>query len=244
VHSLPQLQMSPNTISNHEEVNVLFPLLNRLQTRAQNKLQNDYVNNLAASLEAYKNYPVKTASDWPERFDEKLFESFRSVGMGRIQVVLEQVRRYLHPNTAATQLMQVAGIWPIITTQALLQCLSLKNRRSLSPPWSRLLISHAINIHEVRRTIRLLRFARAGMNSLLGSELQYIRTWDPFEHPDWLLVEIEADLSVRPIQAAVAKEMLNPKSGLNSVMQLNMGEGKSSVSQSWDSLRVLRFSPR
>ena len=186
-------------------------------------------------MEAYQSHLLQTASDHLDSPDETSFDSLLSISIEHSRVYLRQVRRCLCPNTAATQLMQVAGIWPTVTTQALLQCLSLKNRRALSPSWSRLLIFHAISIHEVKRMSRLLRLARAGMESLLESELRYTRAWDPFEHPDWLLVEIEADLSVRPIQAAVAKEMLKPRSGLNSVMQLNMGEGKSSVSQGWDS---------
>src|SRR5690606_708337 len=43
------------------------------------------------------------------------------------------------------------------------------------------------------------------------------------------LLEIESNLMIRSAQADIAKEMLNPTSGKNSVMQLNMGEGKSSV---------------
>src|SRR5690606_15239855 len=55
------------------------------------------------------------------------------------------------------------------------------------------------------------------------------QSWDPLEHSDWLLLEIESNLMIRGTQAEIANEMLKPTSGKNSVMQLNMGEGKSSV---------------
>ncbi|KAL8647212.1 MAG: hypothetical protein Q9210_005690 [Variospora velana] len=53
--------------------------------------------------------------------------------------------------------------------------------------------------------------------------------WSAYERPDWLLIEIENDLLVRPVQARVAVEMIEPSSCANTLMQLNMGEGKSSV---------------
>lgn len=55
--------------------------------------------------------------------------------------------------------------------------------------------------------------------------------WLPSEHPEWLLFEIEQDLTIRPIQIAVAKRMINPPAigTKHSVMQLNMGEGKTAV---------------
>jgi hypothetical protein len=53
--------------------------------------------------------------------------------------------------------------------------------------------------------------------------------WSPNDQPSWLLLEIENNITIRPLQAKVANEMMSPTSGANSVMQLNMGEGKSSV---------------
>jgi Protein of unknown function (DUF3638)/Protein of unknown function (DUF3645) len=44
-----------------------------------------------------------------------------------------------------------------------------------------------------------------------------------------LSLKVDGDFSVRPIQASVALEMISPSSGKNTVLQLNMGEGKSSV---------------
>ncbi|PVH70950.1 hypothetical protein DL98DRAFT_553850 [Cadophora sp. DSE1049] len=49
------------------------------------------------------------------------------------------------------------------------------------------------------------------------------------KYPDWLLMEIENDFTIRAMQAHVAIEMIRPKSGRNYVLQFNMGEGKSSV---------------
>lgn len=54
--------------------------------------------------------------------------------------------------------------------------------------------------------------------------------WDAMLFSDWLLVQLDADILIRPVQAAVAMKMIAPESQTNTVMQLNMGDGKSSVS--------------
>lgn len=53
--------------------------------------------------------------------------------------------------------------------------------------------------------------------------------WNPSERPEWLLFEIEQNLTIRATQVDVANHMMNPTNNNNkhSVMQLNMGEGKT-----------------
>ncbi|KAG4070074.1 hypothetical protein HA402_013734 [Bradysia odoriphaga] len=55
--------------------------------------------------------------------------------------------------------------------------------------------------------------------------------WRPCDYPNWLLFEIEQNLTIRRIQIEIAKRMINPPDmgTQHSVMQLNMGEGKTAV---------------
>ncbi|XP_037034763.1 uncharacterized protein LOC119073424 [Bradysia coprophila] len=53
--------------------------------------------------------------------------------------------------------------------------------------------------------------------------------WSPSVYPQWLLFQIEMDLTIRGIQVKVAKNMIQPSTNEHSVMQLNMGEGKTAV---------------
>lgn len=55
--------------------------------------------------------------------------------------------------------------------------------------------------------------------------------WKPCDYPEWLLFEIEQNLTIRKIQVDVAKHMMQPSNSTkkHSVMQLNMGEGKTAV---------------
>ncbi|CAF3941269.1 unnamed protein product [Rotaria sp. Silwood1] len=59
--------------------------------------------------------------------------------------------------------------------------------------------------------------------------------WIPSEHLPWLILELEMNITIREIQVDVARHMIQPpmstdKASLkNIVMQMNMGEGKTSV---------------
>ncbi|XP_075242339.1 uncharacterized protein LOC142337127 isoform X1 [Convolutriloba macropyga] len=54
--------------------------------------------------------------------------------------------------------------------------------------------------------------------------------WVPRDYVEWLMLEAEGNFLIRPVQVKIALQMLVlPECIKNAVMQLNMGEGKSSV---------------
>ncbi|KAN0080285.1 Protein of unknown function (DUF3638) domain containing protein [Tylopilus felleus] len=92
--------------------------------------------------------------------------------------------------------------------------------------------SYTEALHFVKQHLWLrTKSERALTQSELGQELwnEGCDGWDAEAYPDWLLIQLQGNLLVRPIQAQVACEMISPCSGSNMAMQLNMGEGKSSV---------------
>ncbi|KAI2621190.1 hypothetical protein GGR54DRAFT_630279 [Hypoxylon sp. NC1633] len=103
--------------------------------------------------------------------------------------------------------------------------------KSLSPEWRACLIRYGLALSGFQRAERLVRAADSQSKDDLVRELGNIGhlTWDPLEHPEWLLMEVESNIIIRDVQERVASEMLDPSSHCNAVMQLNMGEGKSSV---------------
>ena len=50
--------------------------------------------------------------------------------------------------------------------------------------------------------------------------------WKPQDRPDWLLLEIDSNILIRPGQVEVTRAMISPESGSNSVLQMNMGQGR------------------
>ncbi|KIM25736.1 hypothetical protein M408DRAFT_330949 [Serendipita vermifera MAFF 305830] len=230
--TVSQRPVSPLQVpTNQEKVNALLPLLERLQKAVSNNFQQKYVDNLWNSSEVYIAEPSHMQDGLlQQNLSEAWLISLRDSSLARSQDCLHQVRQCLRPINTAGRMMQLAGIWPIVTTFTLLRCLSLKKRRSL-PAWVAPLTAHAVAIHDAKRAIRVLELIQASMDvkHLLQNEGKYFRAWEPLKHPDWLLVEIDANMSIRPTQAAMAEKILSSSDGKNEVMQLNMGEGKSSV---------------
>lgn len=128
-----------------------------------------------------------------------------------------------------------AGLWPRISPLLLLQQLASNADIQLSPEWKTALVTYGTAITMVQRLQRLFRFAPKSLDHALNSdflkELENIghSNWSPSEHPDWLLIEIENNFLIRPVQADIARSMIAPPGNQNSIMQLCMGEGKTSV---------------
>ena len=122
-----------------------------------------------------------------------------------------------------------ARMWPRLSSTSLLQHLASGRGATLCNDWKGALIEYGLSISNMQQAERLL--TCVGNNSELLSELTNPghRGWAPIHSPDWLLLEIENNILIRQVQGQIAQEMISPASGANSILQLNMGEGKSSV---------------
>ncbi|KAL4749322.1 hypothetical protein BDW72DRAFT_214126 [Aspergillus terricola var. indicus] len=118
---------------------------------------------------------------------------------------------------------------PRFSPELFLQQLTRKRWGQLSPDWKACFITYGLSITALQRAKRLV--------SLVGHREELIRelqtpghsNWDPYEFPESLLLEIENGILIRDVQEQIARQMRNIQPGNNAVMQLNMGEGKSSV---------------
>lgn len=127
-----------------------------------------------------------------------------------------------------------AGLWPRISPLLLLQQLASNGDVTLSPEWNLTLVTYGAAITMAQRLQRLLRIAPNHTQPISADFLKELENtghmnWKPLDQPDWLLIEIENNFLIRAVQADMAKSMITPPDDLNSIMQLCMGEGKTSV---------------
>ncbi|KAE8322528.1 hypothetical protein BDV39DRAFT_209670 [Aspergillus sergii] len=127
--------------------------------------------------------------------------------------------------------LRVGQLWPCITPVTVLEQLRSTNQYAFGPQMKDALLSYGLSITHVQR---LLRIHDAGLkNDIKRLQDEYNNRghekWQPSEFPDWLLMEIEANMLIRKVQVAVARATILPESKSNSVLQLNMGQGKTSV---------------
>ncbi|KAF2007622.1 hypothetical protein P154DRAFT_593169 [Amniculicola lignicola CBS 123094] len=99
----------------------------------------------------------------------------------------------------------------------------------LTKEWKTVVIKYGLAITELQRAHRLLSLSDSPLE--LADEFRNSghQNWDPSNFPESLLLEAESGIMIRKVQEEIASEMRSPPNNQNSVMQLNMGEGKSTV---------------
>ena len=138
---------------------------------------------------------------------------------------------YFSPNPANITylLLRVADLWPEPSVCDLLGFLSSRKLKILRPDWKSAFVALGISVTAVQRSCRLISALVANDRTTLVAELDNYSSINLVSYPQWLLVEIEGNFRTRESQARVAKEMISPTSKRNNLLQLSMGEGKTSV---------------
>ena len=156
---------------------------------------------------------------------------------------IREVQRYLSlirqamssPQSSATGVssvrylwLQYGSLWPADTPVTLLEQLRSTNGCAFGPDMKKSILQLGLAITRLQRVRRLNDLALRNDHTRYREELLNIGhiNWQPEERPDWLLLEIESNILIRPGQVDVALATVNPGSGTNSVLQMNMGQGK------------------
>ncbi|KAB5592328.1 kinase-(PK-like) protein [Ceratobasidium theobromae] len=150
-----------------------------------------------------------------------------------LHTVFRRLVSSLSALTAIDHIVSISGLWPRVLPRTLLFHLTLKARIKLDtlPTWRRGIVEYALAFVGYQRSQRLVSL------SMLGNTEEFYRELDlttnentvGINNLDWILIQIDGNFGARSVQHQVAKEMISPSSGSNMVLQLNMGEGKSSV---------------
>ena len=183
-----------------------------------------YTNHLLASLDAlYRQKDVITPTELPFSLLDTLAYYMRCLNV--VADLSQCVSKALSLSHSNHTILQAAGLWPRVTTSFLLAFLSTTAPRSVIQPWKASLLTFGKAITKLQRARRLLLACERSDVSAFCGELENDGHdgWEVERWPDWLLVEIESDFLIRPAQAMVALEIIQPSTGANSLVQLNMG---------------------
>lgn len=118
---------------------------------------------------------------------------------------------------------------PRLSRTLLMEQLTRHRWSFLSDAWKKIFVTYGCSLTMLQHAQRLASLVKSPDE--LSRELSNPghTTWDPFEFPESLLLEIESGILIREVQDQIFRQMRASSSGENKVMQLNMGEGKSSV---------------
>ena len=191
-----------------------------------------YASHLNASLDALvsRSTNQEQAIEISADAEDSLLRCLRTLSQ-YLDEFLDFFRAAITPQCKVDKVLQMGGLWPMLDQQTLLQCLSARHRANLHQSWVPALISYALSIIEIQRCLRYIRLIRSHRETELIQEHtnRAHESWDTNLAPEWLLFEIQNDLLIRPDQVEVADAMASPESGKSSLIQLNMGLGKSAV---------------
>ncbi|KAI0279330.1 hypothetical protein BC826DRAFT_1158632 [Russula brevipes] len=113
----------------------------------------------------------------------------------------------LAPSQTVEIINCIAGLWPRVTPRSILRHLAQDLIGTLPNQWKNVISLRLLELSSRQKQEELLREIEAIRSDVLAKSA-----------PDWLL-----------IQVAFAHEMISPSSNRSTSLQLNMGEGKSSV---------------
>jgi hypothetical protein len=235
-----------NSLSKKELPADLLRLLDSLGLQARSNHEKWYVEQLqssAASLgdaQGEMRMEVKTKEleqilrgylSQCQEFSQRIFTSIIS------RMCHDQASSQAGPKSRfrAKVISAVVGIkqCPRLSPALFVEQLSRHRWTELQTDWKRCFVAHGCAITKsqwAKRLVDLIHHDDIHHDDLLKELCNPGHTnWDPFEFPESLLLEIENGILIREVQQDIAECMCNPVLGENAVMQLNMGEGKSSV---------------
>jgi len=233
----PMLELTHSTEVAQQEIpayDKTLALVKQVAAQARFGYEKRYAKDLHASLEALDNLDAACNLSLSESSLAVVLQKYRHDCwdyVDRSYASLSMTFRIEIANKpwSAQSIVVACGQWPRVSPSIFLKRLSYKQWSSNSQSWKQDLVRYAVALTAAQQADRLVR-SLARPHDLLA-ELQNVghEKWSPFEFPEALLMEVESGIMIRDRQWRVAENMMRPPSDQNTVMQLKMGEGKSSV---------------
>ncbi|KAK3613356.1 hypothetical protein LTR22_028185, partial [Elasticomyces elasticus] len=230
VVDIDQLVIRKSVASSNDH---LRTLVDRLEaTAADSKYEKAYVNGLRDSSSALQQSQYQYTL---RKCDNIQQDTALHLGVCQMQVdsVYELLVRAILPQSIQ-QLHRAVPLWsvrqwPRVSPTFFLEQLQRSKWSALSSYWKDAIVQYGIALTAFQRAERLFNVAHSGSDVDLISELRNTGhvNWSPHDHPESLLLEVESGVIIREVQEQIASQMRD--SSRNVVMQLNMGEGKSSL---------------
>lgn len=222
----------PQSTRNDEIRKALKDLCLKLGIRLKLPCEKDYVRALKASC---------TALDKHNHDNKSQIAQIRNGTQGLLKEHMVECKKHLEDFELALaqaakgqsgsiqELSSSLKHTPRISPTFWLDYLNGEKFECLSKSWKDVIIHYALAITQLHRAQRMA--ALHNKPRELAQEISNIghTNWDPWKFPENLLLEAESGILIRPIQEVIAEQMRNPPNSENSLCQLNMGEGKSSV---------------
>ncbi|KJK86639.1 hypothetical protein H633G_09508 [Metarhizium anisopliae BRIP 53284] len=141
------------------------------------------------------------------------------------------VQKALSSQDACHLWLEAGHLWPCDSLASILELLRLDNYKHLTSQLKSSLVQLGILVTKLQHLLRMHDAERCHDKKKLLEEQTNTghSNWTPTDYPEWLLLEIDNNILIRPVQVEVAKAIISPHSNQNSVLQMNMGKGEDVV---------------
>ncbi|KAL2826898.1 hypothetical protein BJY01DRAFT_255875 [Aspergillus pseudoustus] len=199
-------------------------------SRSQSALRRKYGENLSSSLSAFQRV-LREEHSIGNVAMSNIPKSMISNAREKANRQFMAICASLSKSDARYRWLSLAQLWPCLTPVTLLQQLRTSAQRRFGPRIKESLIAYGVLLTRLQQLIRIYDAVRKEDSHRLRSEYENPghENWNPEDFPDWLLMEIDANILIRKTQVDVARATIMPASKSNSVLQMNMGQGKTSV---------------
>lgn len=199
--------------------------------QSRNDLRKQYANDLRQSLTAFQmiarqREPEVLASDLEFAVVDTALRRART----HMKDTWNSIAAAFTANDSRYLWLRLGAMRPISTPTELLKVLRSTETFRFGVGMKEAIVAYGLSLTSVQHLVRIRRALSRRDDQALQDELRYMghESWEPLEVPDWLLLEIDSDILIRPEQVAVARAIIDPTLG-NGILQLSMGKGKYSA---------------
>lgn len=246
-HDPPQISFGPDsafeslvekTASRSGEAEKLTKVLDFLDSRRNHQHERRYLEELRQSLSSLKSSDTISLASVDERPTilrqhltqcEEYHERIYSCFVRAMQPTSGSGSEVASPSATVQTILLQVGCLPTVSPLLLLKQLKQSNWSELPSSWKDAVVKYGLAVTALQRAKRIIQSQKDPIDLLRELDNTGHEEWSPHDHPEWLLMECENDITIRQVQQHIAKNMISPSGGQNAVMQLNVGEGKSSV---------------
>ncbi|KAL0254519.1 hypothetical protein SLS55_009995 [Diplodia seriata] len=198
-------------------------------SKSRSTVRKHYARDLTQSIDSLKSLSTEPPRPNDARLEVQLAVATSQARQG-MQDQLDSVLSNLERGDARAKWLKAGGLWPCTTTVALLEQIRSTSATVFGSGMKESLVDFAISITHLQKALRLRDASLKDNKQKLEEEQAHSghTNWQPISNTDWLLLEIDSNILIRPGQIDVAIATISPSSGANSVLQMNMGQGKTS----------------
>lgn len=208
----------------------LESLLSDIEAQTHKEFEKEYVQELHDSLRSLQCRTKTVRLDTQSCNVVQMLESYASDCHRRVQDLYSaMVQAIRNGSPIAHNMAAAVHQWPRVSPALFLEQLTRRRWNALTDAWQECIVRYGRALTELQRAERLC--SLTGKPAELVDEFSNTghQNWEPRKFPESLLLEVESGIMIRPVQEEIACRMRSPAIDRNAVMQLNMGEGKSTV---------------